>query len=160
MVHIYIHKNIQSQHIHIDRDTHTYTLAHTHARARARAHTHTHTSVHFNSTLSSFKTCISGVPQGSVLSPIIFILYTNDLPDYIKHSQIFLYADDAKLLKSIACRLDCILLQQDLDTVVAWCLTWQLSLKITKCLYIRFGLANKLNSTILYLVLCYRKFYL
>ena len=100
-------------------------------------------SVHINSALSSFKTCISGVPQGSVLSPIIFILYINDLPDCIKHSQIFLYADDAKLLKSITCRLDCILLEQDLDAVVAWCLTWQLSLNITKCLYIRFGLANK-----------------
>ena len=99
--------------------------------------------MHINSALSSFKTCISGVPQGSVLSPIMFILYINDLPDCIKHSQIFLYADDAKLLKSITCRLDCILLQQDLDAVVAWCLTWQLSLNITKCLYIRFSLPNK-----------------
>ena len=99
--------------------------------------------MHINSELSSFKTYISGVPQGSVLSPVMFILYINDLPDYIKHSQVFLYADDAKLLKSITCRLDCILLQQDLDTVDACCVTWQLSLNIAKCLYFRFGLANK-----------------
>ena len=84
------------------------------------------------------------MPQGSVLSPIMFILYINDLSDCIKHSQVFLDIGDAKLLKSITCRLDSILLLlQDLDAVVAWCFTWQLSLNITKCLYIRFSLANR-----------------
>jgi hypothetical protein len=70
-------------------------------------------------------------------------LYINDLPECVRHSQVFLYADDAKLLKSINSRLDCLLLQQDLDAVTNWCCTWQLSLNIAKCLYSRFGLANK-----------------
>jgi hypothetical protein len=102
-----------------------------------------HQSVSINSTLSTPKPCISGVPQGSVLSPLLFLLFLNDLPECIKHSSIYLYADDAKLLKPISCRLDCFLFQQDLDALAAWCSTWQLSLNITKCLYIRFGLANK-----------------
>ena len=93
-------------------------------------------SVNINFALSSFNTCISCVTQDSVLSPILFILYINDPPDCIKHTEVFLYADDGKLLKFISCRLDCILLQQDLVAVVAWCLVWQLSLNISKCAFI------------------------
>ncbi len=83
------------------------------------------------------------MPQGSVLSPLLFLLYINDLPECVKHSLIFLYADDAKLVKSINCRLDCLQLQQDLDAVATWCCTWQLTLNTAKCLFSRFGLANK-----------------
>ena len=100
-------------------------------------------SVSINSILSSKKPCISGSPQGSVLSPLFFLLFINDLPDCITHSQILLYADDAKLLKAINCRLYCFHLQQDLDALVHWCSTWQLALNISKCLYTRFGLTNK-----------------
>ena len=48
-----------------------------------------------------------------------------------------------QVLKPISCRLDCLLLQQDLDAIAAWCATWLLTLNIAKCFYIRFGLANK-----------------
>ena len=75
-------------------------------------------SVAINSALSGHKPCISGVPRGSVLSPLLFIIFINDQrhqPDCIKNSTILLYADDAKLLKPITCRLACFLLQQDLD---------------------------------------------
>ena len=75
-------------------------------------------SVSINSILSSKKPCISGSPQSSVLSPLFFLLFINDLPDCITHSQILIYADDAKLLKAINCRLDCFHLQQDLDALV------------------------------------------
>jgi hypothetical protein len=99
--------------------------------------------VSINSSSSTLKQCISGLPQGSVLSPILFLLFINDLPDCIKHSSVYIYADDAKLLKSINCQLDCILLQQDLDAVATWCSTWQLTLNVAKCFFNRFGLANK-----------------
>ena len=96
-----------------------------------------------NSISSTLKPCTSGVPQGSILSPIFFLLYINDLPECVKHLSIFLYADDAKVLESISCHLDCLLLQQDLDAITAWCATCLLTLNIAKCFYIRFGLANK-----------------
>ena len=100
-------------------------------------------SVSVNSKLSTQKPCTSGVPQGSILSPLLFILFINDLPDYISYSTIFLYADDAKLLKPITCLSDCIHLQNDLDSFAAWCSLWQLKLNIAKCLWSRFGQANK-----------------
>ena len=78
-------------------------------------------SVVINSILSGHKPCISGVPQGSVLSALLFIIFINDMPHCIKNSTI--YADDAKLLKPITCRLGCFLLQQDLDAFAAWCPT-------------------------------------
>jgi hypothetical protein len=96
-----------------------------------------------NGSVSGWLNCTSGVPQGSVLGPLLFLLYINDLPDCVKHSQIYLYADDAKIFKSVTCRLDCFLLQQDIDAIVAWCSYWQLKLNISKCLYMRFGLVDR-----------------
>jgi hypothetical protein len=96
-----------------------------------------------NSGMSDWLQCTSGVPQGSVLGSLLFNIYINDLPDCVHHSNIYLYADDAKMFKSINCRLDCLLFQQDIDSISAWCTLWQLKLNILKCLYIRYGLVNR-----------------
>ena len=58
--------------------------------------------------------CISGVSQGSILEPILFLIHINYLPDCIQHFEIFLYADDAIIFKRLNCRLNYVLLQRDL----------------------------------------------
>jgi hypothetical protein len=96
-----------------------------------------------NASRSGSLRCCSGVPQGSVLGPLLFLVFINDLPDCIQYSDIFLYADDAKLLKVINNRLDCILFQRDLDAIAAWCSSWQLQLNISKCLFVRYGFVDR-----------------
>ena len=63
---------------------------------------------------------ISGVPQGTVLGPILFIIYLNDLEKCIKHSVISSFADDTRLKKSINTVNDTLLLQDDLHNSVTW----------------------------------------
>lgn len=75
----------------------------------------------------------SGVPQGSVLGPLLFLLYINDLPTVIKSSKIKLFADDVLLYHRICGPCDSGELQADLSAVVEWASTWQMSLNISKC---------------------------
>ena len=62
----------------------------------------------------------SGVPQGTVLGPVLFILYLNDLTKCIKHSVISSFADDTRLQKEIKTIQDVVLLQEDLNASVCW----------------------------------------
>jgi len=59
---------------------------------------------------------LSGVPQGSVLGPLLFLVFINDLPQWIKSSMILLFGDDTKVYRKIRENCDEILLQQDLDS--------------------------------------------
>ena len=63
---------------------------------------------------------ISGVPQGTVLGPILFLLYVNDMEHNIKHSKVNSFADDTRISKRIATLEDCELLQQDLEHIIEW----------------------------------------
>lgn len=62
----------------------------------------------------------SSVPQGCILSPLLFSLFINDLPDQIK-CFILLFADDCKIFKLIKNHEDCRMLQNDLDAFSDWC---------------------------------------
>ena len=62
----------------------------------------------------------SGVPQGTVLGPILFLLYVNDLETKIKNSKMNSFADDTRISKKISTQGDCDLLQQDLECVIVW----------------------------------------
>ena len=63
---------------------------------------------------------ISGVPQGTVLGPLLFILYINDIFEVVKNSKVKVFADDSKLQKDIKTAVDHFLLQDDLAAVVKW----------------------------------------
>ena len=63
---------------------------------------------------------ISGVPQGTVLGPILFLIFINDITGCITHSTIRCFADDTKISKAKSCEADMAILQADLDTVTEW----------------------------------------
>ena len=62
----------------------------------------------------------SGVPQGSLLGPVLFLLFVGDLPNTVKTSRVACYADDTKIFKSIDSITDCNALQSDLNDLVSW----------------------------------------
>ena len=77
----------------------------------------------------------SGVPQGCVLGPILFLAFINDLSDCIK-SKIRLFTDDSYYLvvKSLD---DCVQLQKDLQSLEKWQKDWKMQFNITKCNVLR-----------------------
>ena len=62
----------------------------------------------------------SGVPQGTVLGPILFLLYINDLNNCLQHSFLSMFADDSRIFRGISCVNDTKLLQEDLVNVTNW----------------------------------------
>ena len=63
---------------------------------------------------------ISGVPQGTVLGPILFLMFINDITQCVSSSVIRCFADDTRIMKAISTTLDMSLLQHDLDRVTQW----------------------------------------
>lgn len=80
----------------------------------------------------------SGVPQGSILGPLLFILFINDIKYCFKNSKFLLYADDLKIYKNIAVQTDCLDFQKDLDCFSEYCTVNKLHLNISKCYSITF----------------------
>jgi len=78
----------------------------------------------------------SGVPQGTVLAPLLFLCYINDLPNQIK-STVRLYADDVLLYTTINSNADCVRLQNDLDLLDKWAIDWEMKFNFTKCEFLR-----------------------
>ena len=91
-----------------------------------------------NGASSSWTDVTSGVPQGSVLGPILFLIYINDMPNVV-HSCIMLFADDTKLYRVVTSPEDCVAIQQDIDNLVEWSRLWQLRFHPKKCKVMRVG---------------------
>ena len=91
--------------------------------------------------MSNWKSVLSGVPQGSVLGPILFLLYINDLEDDIS-SKVLKFADDTKVFRKVTNDTDKQSLQDDLDKLVKWSEKWQMLLNFGKCKYIHIRLGN------------------
>ena len=75
---------------------------------------------------------LSGVPQGSVLGPVLFLIFINDLPDNIR-SSVRLFADVCVLYRNIKSPLECQILQDDLNSLAKWELDWQMEFNVSKC---------------------------
>ena len=86
-----------------------------------------------NNCKSSTLPVISGVPQGSILGPLLFLIYINDLSPSMNYSNTFLFADDTKCLRPICSPHDRLLLQSDLDVLSAWSTEWKLMFNESKC---------------------------
>jgi len=92
---------------------------------------------------------LSGVPQGTVLGPLLFLAFINDLPDVVRSSSTRLFADDSLLFREVCNVQDQALLQADLDRLAEWENTWQMSFNASKCNTIRFSPSRRyplLNS--------------
>ena len=75
----------------------------------------------------------SGVPQGSILGPLLFCIFIDDMPRVIRSSNLLLYADDTKCYKNINSIGDCFDLQADLDLLLEWSCKWNMKFNAKKC---------------------------
>ena len=91
--------------------------------------------------ISNWKSVLSGVPQGSVLGPILFLIYINDLEDDIS-SKVLKFADDTKVFRKVTNDTDKQSLQDDLNKLVKWSEKWQMFFNFGKCKCIHIGHGN------------------
>ena len=87
----------------------------------------------------------SGVPQGTVLGPLLFLSYINDLPDVVQNSSTKLFADDCLLFRAINNARDQHLLQSDLTALERWESEWQMEFNPSKCTVIQISNNKKIK---------------
>ena len=100
--------------------------------------THGRQRVIVDGEISNWKSVLSGVPQGSVLGHILFLIYINDLEDDIS-SKVLKFADYTKVFRKVTNVKDKQSLQCDLDQLVKWSEKWQMLLNFGKCKCIHIG---------------------
>ena len=116
--------------------------------------------VKINGIQSTFQTVTTGVPQGTILGPLLFILYMNELSSVIPDDYIFSYADDMAIISTD--KLSWKVVEQNMNKLLLeisrWLATNKLSLNIKKTVYMNFGsycisVPNDLNIQINYILL-------
>ena len=111
-------------------------------------------SVMVNGVLSKQATVISGVPQGTVLGPILFLIFIADIDEDVKYSFLSSFADDTRLFKSISYMIDTFKLQRDLNVVYDWSQRNNMVLNDTKFQVLRHGKDKELKEASCYLTPC------
>ncbi|CAM5119150.1 unnamed protein product [Natator depressus] len=97
--------------------------------------------VGINGNFSERREVTSGVPQGSVLGPILFNLFINDLEEGVNRG-LAKFADDTKLLKIVKTKADCEELQKALTKLSDWATKWQMKFHVDKCKVMHTGKNN------------------
>jgi ribonuclease P/MRP protein subunit RPP40 len=104
-----------------------------------------------NGMASEWVSVTSGVPQGSVLGPLLFLTYVADIGDSVL-GNLAMFADDSKIARVVDTEHDLVSMQSDLDNVQAWMVKWQMEINVNKCGVMHFGTRNteckyNLNAT-------------
>jgi hypothetical protein len=94
-----------------------------------------------NSVESDWKDVLSGVPQGSILGPLLFIIFINDI-DLNIGNKILKFADDTKLFGSASSDDDIESLRYDLNRLFEWSEKWQMKFNVEKCVVMHVGAKN------------------
>ena len=95
---------------------------------------------------SNWAPVLSGVPQGSILGPLLFIIYVNSIFELTLNSKLILYADDMLLYRVVDNPEELGLLQQDIDTISEWVSTHHLTLNISKTKYMIISRSHAITS--------------
>ncbi|CAM4581149.1 unnamed protein product [Lepidochelys kempii] len=94
--------------------------------------------VGINGPFSEWREVNSGVPQGSVLGPVLFNIFINDLGKGV-NGEVAKFADDIKLLKTVKSQADCEEFQGDLTKLGVWATKWQMKFNVDKCKVMHIG---------------------
>ena len=100
-----------------------------------------------NKSKSASAPVTSGIPQGSVLGPLLFVIYINDLSDVVdRDSYIYLFADDTKVFRQIHSDRDKLVLQQDINKLLIWSAKWLLKFHPDKCVFMGVGYSQDIQT--------------
>ena len=99
-----------------------------------------------NGSESNWTNVTSGIPQGSVLGPTLFLIYINDLPDVV-HNIVKLFADDTKLYSVVNNAEEQEKLQEDINNLTSWSNEWLLKFNVSKCKHLHLGKPNQATYT-------------
>lgn len=101
--------------------------------------------VGLNKKYSEWENVVSGVPQGSVLGPLLFLIYINDLDKGII-SKLGKFADDTKVARSVSNVSEVAILREDLGRIFQWSVDWQMLFNLNKCTVMHLGRNNPQNE--------------
>ena len=101
-----------------------------------------------NDIVSELDNIVCGVTQGSVLGPLLFLIYINDISSVIKNSKISMYADDTVVyISKVNLNNAIALLQSDLDRVYTWCHCNKLTINCKKTKFCLFGMRSTIKRS-------------